>query len=240
MIAPVVPYAIKGVIWYQGESICFGTPGLNLYGHVQQTLVKDWRKQWSNPNLPFYIVQLPGKTDVSNNPRVREEQATILSLPHTGMAVSLDTGEEKNVHPRNKEPVGDRLTRIALTDAYGRGADPYGPRYDNMKIEDGTIRVRFMHNGKGLVAKNGPLKGFQIAGEDKNFVTADAKIESDPAFGDSIVISSPDVKTPVAVRYAFFDFPEGVGCNLYNSENLPAAPFRTDKWDYPIKGIVED
>ncbi|HVT89372.1 MAG TPA: sialate O-acetylesterase [Tepidisphaeraceae bacterium] len=235
MIAPVVPYAVRGIIWYQGESICFGTPGLNLYGHVMQTLVNDWRKQWGQADLPFYIVQLPGQANISNNPRIREEQATILQLPHTGFAVTIDTGEQRNVHPVNKEPVGERLTRLALADAYGRKIDPFSPLYDSMRIDGSVIRIKFAHATGGLLAKGGPLKGFEIAGEDKNFVAADARID-----GNSVIVTSPQVKTPVAVRYAFVDYPEGLGCNLYNADNLPAAPFRTDQWDYPIKGIVEN
>jgi sialate O-acetylesterase len=235
MIAPVIPYAIKGVVWYQGESICFGTKGLDLYGYTMQTLIKDWRKHWGQGDFTFLEVQLPGQSNISNNPRIREEQQTILSLPHTGMAVTIDTGEQRNVHPVNKEPACDRLARIALVDAYGRKIEDYGPRYDSMAVQGDTIRVKFTHIGGGLVAKGGPLKGFQVAGEDKKFADAQAKID-----GDSLVVSSPDVKSPVAVRYAFYDYPEGVGCNLFNAADLPAAPFRSDKWDYPIAGIVEN
>ncbi len=235
MIAPVIPYAIKGVIWYQGESICFGTKGLDLYGYTMQTLVKDWRKQWGQGDFAFYEVQLPGQANISNNPRIREEQAAILALPHTGMAVTIDTGEVKNVHPVNKEPVCDRLTRIALVDAYGRKMEDYGPRYDSMTVQGNTVRVKFTHLGGGLVAKGGPLKGFQIAGADQKFVDAEAKID-----GDGLVVSSAPVAAPVAVRYAWDNFPEGWGCNLFNAADLPAAPFRSDKWDYSIDGVVEN
>ena len=234
MIAPVIPYAMKGVIWYQGESICFGTPGLNLYGHVEQTLVKDWRKQWGQGNFPFYIVQLPGQRNISNNPRIREEQATILTLPHTGMAVTIDTGEERNVHPVNKEPVCERLTRIALADAYGRKIEYSGPMYKSLKVEGGAIRLKFSHGGGGLVAKGGPLKGFQIAAADQKFVEATAKIA-----GETLIVSSPQVSVPVAVRYAWDNFPEGMGCNLFNAADLPAAPFRTDLWEYHLD-VVEN
>ena len=234
MIAPVIPYAIRGVIWYQGESICFGTPGLNLYGYVQQTLVKDWRKQWGQGNFPFYIVQLPGQKNTSNNPRVREEQATILALPHTGMAVTIDTGEERNVHPVNKEPVCDRLARIALADAYGRKLEYSGPMFDSMKVVDNAPRLKFSHLGGGLIAKGAALKGFQIAGADRKFVDADAKID-----GATLVVSSPQVSAPVAVRYAYDNYPEGMGCNLYNTAGLPAATFRTDHWEYHLD-LVEN
>jgi sialate O-acetylesterase len=235
MIAPVIPYAIKGVIWYQGESICFGTKGLNLYGYTMQTLIKDWRRHWGQGDFTFLEVQLPGQSNISNNPRIREEQAKILALPHTGFAVTIDTGEQRNVHPVNKEPLCERLTRLALVDAYGRKIEDYGPRYASMKVEGNAIRVTFTHAGGGLVAKGGPLKGFQIAGEDKKWVDAQARID-----GDSVVVSSDQVTAPVAVRYAFYDYPEGIGCNLCNAADLPAAPFRSDTWDYPIPGIVED
>lgn len=235
MIAPVVPYAMRGVIWYQGESICFGTPGLNLYGHVQQALVQDWRKQWGQGDFPFFVVQLPGQANISNNPRIREEQATILALPHTGFAVAIDTGEQKNVHPVNKEPVGDRLARLALADAYGQKIETYGPVHQAMKVEGNSVRISFTHVADGLKIKGDTLKGFQIAGDDQKFVDAEARID-----GKTVVVTAPGISAPSAVRYAFYDFPEGVGCNLYNSADLPAAPFRSDKWDYPIQGIVEN
>ena len=235
MINPVIPYAIRGALWYQGESIAWGTPGLNLYGAVQRALIKDWRARWGEGDFPFYLVQLPGQQNISNNPRIREEQASVLAVPNTGMAVTIDTGEAKNVHPKNKEPLGDRLTRIALANTYGRKLEYYGPMYESMKVEGGAIRVSFTHLGGGLVAKGDALKGFQIAGADQKFVAADAKID-----GDTLVISSAQVAAPVAVRYAWDNYPEGMGCNLYNAADLPAAPFRTDKWEYPIAGIVEN
>lgn len=235
MINPIIPYAIRGVIWYQGESIIGGTPGLNLYGYVQRAMITDWRKRWGEGNFPFYIVQLPGQQNISNNPRIREEQMAVLSLPDTRMAVTIDIGEAKDVHPHNKAPLGDRLTRIALADVYGRKIEYYGPMYRSMKVAKSAIRVGFTHLGGGLVAKGGALKGFQIAGADRKFVEAEAKID-----GDTLVVSSAQVPAPVAVRYAWDDYPEGMGCNLYNAAGLPAAPFRTDQWDYPIAGIVEN
>ena len=222
MINPVIPYAIRGVIWYQGESIIGG--GIPLYPHVQATLISDWRQLWGEGNFPFYIVQLAGQEAASNSPKVREAQATVLSLPNTGMAVATDIGEMHNVHPKNKQDVGDRLARIALANAYGYKMEFSGPMYDSSKVEGGTIRVSFTHLGGGLVAKNGgPLTWFQIAGADQKFVTADAKID-----GDTVVVSSPDVPSPVAVRYAWVNYP--VGCNLFNAAGLPAAQFRTDNW----------
>ena len=161
MINPILPYAIRGAIWYQGESITGGTNGLMLYGHVMDTLVTQWRKLWGEGNFPFYVVQLPGQQNVSNNPLVREQQAKILALPNTGMAVVLDTSEAKNVHPHNKEPLGDRLSKIALANVYHQQIEYSGPVYASMKVEGSAIRIKFTH-AAGLTAKGGPLKWFQI------------------------------------------------------------------------------
>jgi sialate O-acetylesterase len=224
MINPVIPYAIRGAIWYQGESIIGGAEGIALYPHVEEALIKDWRALWGEGDFPFYIVQLAGQEAPSNSPRVREAQALGLDLPKTGMAVTTDIGEAHNVHPKNKQDVGDRLSRIALANVYGRKMEFSGPVYESMKIQGGTIRVKFSHLGGGLVAKGGgPLKWFEVAGADKKFVPAEAKID-----GKTVVVSSPDVAAPVAVRYAWVNFPDG--CNLFNAAGLPAAQFRTDNW----------
>ncbi|MGA2229325.1 MAG: sialate O-acetylesterase [Tepidisphaeraceae bacterium] len=231
MINPAIPYAMRGVIWYQGESICGGQAGVDLYPHVQAALIQDWRARWGEGDFPFFIVQLPGQKNLSNNPLVREGQAAVLSLPNTEMAVTIDIGEANNVHPHNKEPLGDRLTRIALAKTYGRDIEYSGPRYESMTIEGSAVRIKFSHLGGGLVAKGGALKWFQIAGADQKFVDADAQID-----GDTIRVTAASVPSPQAVRYAWDDFPDG--CNLYNAADLPAAPFRTDHWDYPLVGIV--
>jgi sialate O-acetylesterase len=225
MIHPVIPFAIRGVIWYQGESIIDANKGgIALYPHVQAALIRDWRALWGEGDFPFYIVQLPGQEAASNSPWVREAQATVLSLPNTGMAVITDIGEAHNVHPKNKQDVGDRLSRIALANVYGLKMEFSGPAYESMQVEGGAIRVKFSHLGGGLVARGGePLKWFEIAGADKKFVPAVAKID-----GDTVVVSSPDVAAPVAVRYAWVNFPDG--CNLFNAAGLPAAQFRTDNW----------
>ena len=223
MIHGAIPYAIRGVIWYQGESIVGGDAGVTLYPHVMETLVREWRKLWGEGDLPFYAVQLPALRNISNNPRVRDGQAAVLSLPNTGMAVTIDIGDPQDVHPHNKEPLGDRLMRIALANVYHRDIEYSGPVYQSMTIEGAAIRLKFSHLGGGLVAKEGPLKWFQVAGADRKFVDAEAKIE-----GDTIVVSRADVTMPQAVRYAWDNYPEG--CNLYNAAGLPAAPFRTDKW----------
>ncbi len=221
MIAPIIPYAIRGAIWYQGESIVGGPAGRALYPHVQATLVRDWRTLWDEGNFPFYIVQLAGQEAESNNPLVREAQATILSLPNTGMAVTTDIGERKNVHPKNKQDVGDRLARIALANVYGRSIEYSGPQYQALTVEGDKIRLTFSHLGGGLVTRGGPLKWFSIAGTDGKFVPAEATIE-----GDTVVVHSDMVAAPTAVRYAWVNYPEG--CNLFNAAGLPAPQFRTD------------
>ncbi len=224
MIAPVVPYAIRGALWYQGES------NMNirkLYPDLQQTLIADWRAQWGNPELPFYFVQLAAHKAPATEPgggqlpEMREAQAKSLSIPNTGMAVTIDIGDAKDVHPRNKLDVGKRLARLALTGTYGKTGVACGPTYRESFVENGRIRVNFDHTGGGLIAKDGALKQFAIAGTDGKFVWADAKIE-----GESVVVSSPSVTAPAFIRYAWAENP--AGANLYNSEGFPAAPFRSD------------
>ncbi len=222
MIAPVIPFALRGAIWYQGESIVGGEDGRALYPHVQAALIKDWRELWGEGEFPFYIVQLAALKNNSNHPSVREAQATVLSLPNTGMAVTIDIGDPKNVHPHNKQDVGDRLARIALANVYKRRLEFSGPVFKAMKVEGTTVRLSFTHLGGGLLAKGGPLKTFVIAGADGKFIPADAKVE-----GKTVVVRSAEVASPVAIRYAWESYPEG--CNLYNADGLPAAPFRTDK-----------
>jgi len=231
MLHPVIPYAIRGALWYQGESVVGGKAGVALYPHVMETMVKQWRALWGEGDFPFYAVQLAALKNVSNNPMVREGQAQILSLNKTGLAVAIDVGDPDNVHPKNKVPVAERLTLIALANAYGKRLEYSGPRYSSMKVEGSAIRIRFTHAAK-LTAKDGPLKGFQIAGADQKFVDAEATIA-----GDSVIVKSSAVPAPVAVRYAWDNYP--FGCNLYNAASLPAAPFRTDNWDALAK-IAEE
>jgi sialate O-acetylesterase len=228
MLHPVIPYAIRGAIWYQGESIVGGRQGVELYPHVMETLVQTWRSLWGEGDFPFYAVQLPALKNVSNNPMVREQQAQILKLPNIGLAITIDVGDPDNVHPKNKEPVGERLALIALAKTYGEKVEYSGPVYSSMKIDGDSIRLRFSHVDGGLVAKDGPLQWFQIAGADRQFVDADATIIGGTG-GDTIVVKNAKVPAPVAVRYAWANYP--FGCNLYNAAGLPAAPFRTDDWD---------
>jgi sialate O-acetylesterase len=223
MIKPIQPYAIKGVLWYQGESI---TEGLQLYPVAMEHVITSWRQQWGQGDFPFYFVQLAAEDAASNRPEVREAQAQALKVPNTAMAVAMDIGEKTNVHPKNKQDLCDRLARIARANTYGEKIEYYGPMYDSMRVEGQSIRVGFTHLGGGLVAKGGDLRWFQIAGEDKNFVDATAKID-----GNTIVVTAPGVPAPVAVRYAWHRWPEGT--NLYNAEGLPAPQFRSDNWEPP-------
>lgn len=218
IVAPFVPYAIRGVRWYQGESI---TAPKELFPRWNETLIADWRKLWDR-QLPFYFCQLAALQNNSNNPQVREWQAEALKIPGTAMAVTIDIGDPKDVHPHNKAPLGDRLTRIALAKVYGRKIEHSGPHYESSTVEGNALRLKFSHLGGGLIAKDGALKTFEIADADGKYVPAEATID-----GDSIVVRSAEVATPVSARYAWANYPEG--CNLYNAAGLPAAPFRTDR-----------
>ena len=226
MIAPHIPYSIRGAIWYQGESNA-GRP--DQYRVLFPTMIKDWRARFDQGDFPFYFVQLANYMGVSNQPveegwaGLRDAQLATLKLPNTGMACIIDIGEGPDIHPKNKQDVGLRLALWALADTYGKKAVvKSGPLYESMKIEGEKIRITFKHTGGGLVAKgDGPLKRFAIAGEDKKWVHADAVID-----GNTVVVSNASVTKPVAVRYAWANNPEG--CNLYNKEGLPASPFRTD------------
>ncbi|MFA4945830.1 MAG: sialate O-acetylesterase [Lentisphaeria bacterium] len=224
-IAPLTPFALRGVIWYQGES---NASRAAQYRTLFPVLIRGWRQAWGE-ELPFYFVQLanlgpaPAQPGESDWAELREAQALALALPHIGMAVAVDIGEAGNIHPKNKQEVARRLALWALDRTYGQKRVYSGPLYQAATVEGGKIRVRFNQVGGGLAAKGGPLKRFAIAGSDRKFVWADAVID-----GDSVVVASPAVSQPVAVRYAWANNPEG--CNLYNQEGLPAAPFRTDTW----------
>ena len=224
MIAPVAPYGIRGLLWYQGESNV-GTR--HLYPALQSTLVEDWRAHWNRPDLPFYFVQLANYKAPSSAPEdssfasMREAQSTTLSLPHTGMAVTIDIGEEKDIHPRNKQDVGHRLARLALAGTYGKPVVATGPVFRSQSVEGSGIRLHFDQAEAGLISKGGALKHFAIAGKDRQFVWAEARIE-----GSTVIVHSDEVPEPVYVRYAWADNP--AGANLFNKEDLPASPFRTD------------
>ncbi len=226
MIAPIIPFAMKGVIWYQGEA---NAARAYQYRTLFPAMITDWRQRWGQGDFPFYFVQLPNlkrgpEPSTSGWAELREAQLMTLSLPNTGMAVTIDVGDSTNLHPTNKKLVGLRLARIAEALLYGKGNEEYsGPIYKSMKIEGANVRLQFDHVGGGLVAgENALLSGFTIAGADKQFYSAEAKIE-----GDEIIVSNSNVSSPVSVRYAWADNPH---CNLYNKAGLPASPFRTDDW----------
>jgi len=222
LIKPVVGCAIRGAIWYQGERNARTTTGPYEYRRLLPVMIKSWRRVWGQGDFPFLYVQLPNYNKPSW-PMIRESMLKVLSVPKTGMAVTIDIGEERNIHPHNKQEVGKRLGLIARSVAYGENLVYMGPLYKDMKIEGNRAILSFTHVGGGLAAKDGPLTGFVVAGADKKFVKAGAKIE-----GDTVVISAKEVQAPVAVRYGWEANPK---CNLYNRENLPASPFRTDTWE---------
>jgi len=226
MIQPLIPYAIRGATWYQGES---NDALAAEYGWMLRALIRDWRHAWGQGDFPFLTVQLanfrqpmayePGSTWAV----IRERQLRSLHEGNTGVAVAVDIGDAVDIHPRNKKDVGERLAQWALARTYGKPIVPSGPLYRDYAIEGDRIRLHFDHVGGGLVAKDGGLKTFVIASFNKRFVAAQATIE-----GDTVVVRSTDVAEPAAVRYAWADNPDG--CNLCNKEGLPASPFRTDAW----------
>ena len=244
MIAPLIPYGIQGAIWYQGES---NAGRAYQYRALFPAMITNWRNDWGQGDFPFLFVQLANFMAVSPEPvdsawaELREAQLMTLALPNTGMAVILDIGEADDIHPKNKQDVGKRLALWALAKTYGQKLVCSGPIYKSMKRElravvrgsalgtEGRIRLFFDHVGGGLVARGGEaMKGFAVAGDDRKFVWADAKID-----GNTVVVSSDEVSKPAAVRYGWANNPV---CNLYNKEGLPASPFRTDDWP----GITAD
>ncbi len=223
MISPLVPYALRGAIWYQGESN--NGEGM-LYFEKMKALIAGWRSVWHNEAMPFYFVQLAPYNyggDPTRLAGIWEAQSAALSIPHTGMAVTVDIGNVKDIHPRNKQDVGKRLALWALAKDYGREDLVYsGPLFKSMKAQDGKARVEFDHVGGGLVSRDGkPLNWFQVAGADNEFVDAQAEID-----GNSVVVWAEKVEKPVAVRFGWNQLAEP---NLSNKEGLPASPFRTDK-----------
>ncbi len=221
MVAPLVPYGIRGAIWYQGET--------NV-GHAQEyrkllpALIKGWRQAWGIGDFPFIFAQLPNWNDPNLNlgngwPELREAQASALSLPNTGMAILIDIGESNDIHPKNKADVGLRLGLAALHEAYDR-TEPYsGPLFDFLTVKGSKLVVRFKHTDGGLKAKGPVVEGFEVKGEDGNFVHAKAEIS-----GNEVLVWSDQVAHPQGVRYAWANDPK---CNLFNGEGLPAGPFRS-------------
>ena len=226
IINPLIPFAMRGVIWYQGESNM--GDGMK-YCDRMKALIAGWRKAWGQGDFPFYFVQLPPAdygADPLKLPELREAQAATLVLPNTGMAVTIDIGSYPDCHAPNKQDVGKRLALSGLAKVYGRGNLVYsGPLYKSMSVEGGKVRIRFDHIGGGLAARDGNAKEltwFEMAGADRKFVKAGAQID-----GETVLVSNDAVAQPAAVRFGWH---QQAVPNLMNKEGLPAAPFRTDDW----------
>ncbi len=224
MINPLLPYALRGALWYQGES---NTNRAAEYHRLFAAMIGEWRESFGQEELPFYWVQLAAYVDPKNPadnswPYLREAQAQTLSLPATGMAVTMDIGDAKTVHPHNKQEVGRRLALIAKAKVYGITGDYSGPVFESAEREGSALRVRFLYADTGLTSADKPLQSFEVAGADRKFHPASAAIA-----GATVVVRAPEVPAPVAVRYAWRDYAEA---NLYDGAGLPAAPFRSDGW----------
>ena len=230
MIHPIIRFPIKGVLWYQGESNAGNPVDAQTYSEHFKNLITSWRKLWNIGDFPFLYVQLANFMAAKDLPApsnwalLRASQSNALELPKTGQVVIIDIGEANDIHPRNKQDVGKRLALAAQKIAYDKEVVFSGPTLSKMTTTSSKIILHFDHVGSGLVSKNNsPLRGFAIAGADKNFVWAQAKIE-----GNTVEVWSSGVTTPISVRYAWADNPDTA--NLYNKEGLPASPFRTDNW----------
>ncbi|HZH37023.1 MAG TPA: sialate O-acetylesterase [Flavisolibacter sp.] len=231
MVNPLIPFAMQGVIWYQGES---NTGRAVQYQKAFPLMIQDWRRHWGQGDFPFYFVQLAsfdagGSTEKKQGyqwAELREAQTLTLSQPNTGMAVTTDIGDPKDIHPRNKQDVGLRLALVALNKTYGKPIVSSGPMFQSMKAEGNKLILSFSETGGGLVTndKYGYIRGFEVAGADRKYVYAKAFIK-----GNQVVVYADDVKDPVAVRFGWFD--DASENNLFNKEGLPANPFSTDTWE---------
>ncbi|MEO6568949.1 MAG: sialate O-acetylesterase [Opitutaceae bacterium] len=237
IVASHAGYGIRGVLWYQGEG---NTPRGHQYRELFPLLVESWRKEWGQGDFPFYWVQLPGNAAEKPEPgdsewaELREAQTMSLAkLPHTGQAVTIDLGEDGNLHPRNKKDIGLRLARLALARDYGMKLPDQGPVYRSMRVEGSKAILSFDHANGNLRVLSAPpvVRGFALAGEDRKFVWADATINRD----GTIAVSSEKVPAPVAVRYGWADNPV---CNVYDNARLPLTPFRTDDWPGKTAGVL--
>jgi sialate O-acetylesterase len=233
MIAPVVPYAIKGATWYQGES---NAGRAYQYRKLLPAMIGSWRKAWGQGEFPFLIVSLANFTPVKDEPgdsewaELREAQTLTANQPNNGQAITIDIGDAVDIHPKNKQEVGRRLALVALHDTYKKDVPHAGPTFQSMSVEGDKAVLKFKNTYGGMTAKGGDtLKGMAVAGDDHKWYWADAKI----AGADMVVVHSDKVSKPVAVRYAWANNPV---CNLYNQAGLPAVPFRTDDW----KGVTAD
>ncbi|HMH32873.1 MAG TPA: sialate O-acetylesterase, partial [Puia sp.] len=234
MINPLIPYGIKGAIWYQGEA---NAGRAYQYRKAFPLMINDWRQRWNEGNFPFYFVQLASfnagngnSTSGSSWAELREAQTMTLSLPNSGMAVTTDIGEALDIHPKNKQDVGKRLAAIALNNLYGQAMEYSGPVYESMKTDGNKISINFTHAAGGLMVKDkyGYIKGFEVAGNDKTFHYAKAYLQ-----GNQVIVYNDEVSQPVAVHYAWAD--DAGESNLFNKEGFPALSFRTDDW----KGITD-
>jgi sialate O-acetylesterase len=228
MIAPLIPFGIRGAIWYQGES---NAGQAYLYRSLFPAMIQNWRDDWRLGDFPFLFVQLAPYMKIDSEPKesawaeLREAQLlTTKKLPNTAMAVITDVGEENDIHPKKKGPVGGRLALAARSLAYGEKIAFSGPVYRDMKVKGDRVFLTFDHVGGGLVVKGDRLEGFTIAGADRKFVAAEAQLQD-----GGVIVSSPKVPNPVAIRFGWANYPV---VNLWNKDGLPATPFRTD--DFPI------
>ena len=237
MIHPLIDFPLKGVIWYQGESDAKSNEMSALYEDLFSELIISWRDKWTY-DFPFYYVQLAGYGDVETAPvdsfwaRLRESQTKALKNTNTRMIVAHDLGEEKDIHPTHKKPIGDRLALQVLNNSYGQNIVSKSPIFEAMNVVNNTIEISFINTGQGLEAKtvlidtyqllSTKLEGFEICGADKQFVKANASIVN-----NKVVVSHPSILNPINVRYGWSDFPL---CNLYNKDGLPASSFRTDNY----------
>lgn len=221
MIAPLLPYALKGVIWYQGESNAYEP---STYAPRLSSMILDWRRRWERPALPFLFVQLPQYETNRDWPALREAQAQVLQLPHTGMAVTIDLGESDDIHPKAKKDVGHRLALVALEQVYGETVEASGPVFDSISKEGPVWRIHFRHaDGLKTVSagqSSEEVSAFEMAGRDGEWQSVEAKID-----GETVIVCCPEDTPPVRLRYAWKNVPD---VNLYNGANLPAAPFRCD------------
>ena len=243
MVQPLLPMAVRGVLWYQGES---NVPRAAGYAAAFQGLITDWRAQWGQPNMPIYFVQLASFLPLERNTlagsawaELRDAQRQALALPYTGMVVATDLGDEHDIHPKNKQAIGDRLARLALHGVHGKPVVASGPVWRAMRVRGRQIELTFSHQHTGLAARGehglaaadgSPLSGFAIADASGRFVPALAQLQ-----GGRVVVSSPAVAQPVAVRYGWVDNPSLA--NLVNAAGLPASPFRTDHWPGVTDGV---
>lgn len=230
MIRPLEGYAIRGVIWYQGES---NGPTADIYDTLQNALIQDWRHRWGQGDFPFLFVLVTSDKPVASEPQINSQTATLrnnalktLRLPRTGVAVAVDVGQVKNIHPKNKQEIGRRLALVAQAKVYGEPVEYSGPMYAGYTTDGNKVRIKFTHVDKGLAVKGDTLKGFDIAGENGVPIWANAVIE-----GDTVVVSSPAVAKPAVVRYGWADFPP---LSLFGKNGLPTPPFTIA--DKPIEG----